>query len=200
MGKRLYNFCCAVIRPVYRLIYPPAAEGLENIPSEGGFIFCANHLSARDPFYLAALVRNRHFHFMAKAELFRRKPLSTFVTALGGFPVDRGHNDLNAVRTSLKLISEGHGLALFPQGTRSKDNRRTPMLSGVSMIALRSGAPVIPAYIGGPFRPFRRIQVSYGKPVSFEGLGRRVDSETMAAATRRIEDAVWGLAKPQGDD
>jgi 1-acyl-sn-glycerol-3-phosphate acyltransferase len=84
-------------------------------------------------------------------------------------------------------------LALFPQGTRSKDNSRTPMLAGVSLIALRSGAPVIPAYIGGPYRPFRKTQLSFGKPVSFEGLGKRVDGDTLKAATARIEDAVWGL-------
>ncbi len=195
MNKKFYRFMCGLLGVFYALVYPARVDGLENIPAEGGFIMCCNHVSARDPFYLAIPVKARYFHFMAKAELFRRKPLSTFVTALGGFPVDRGHNDLNAVRTALKLISEGHGLALFPQGTRSKENRRTPMLSGVSMIALRSGAPVIPAYIGGPYRPFHRVQVSFGKPVSFEGLGRRVDSDTLDAATRRIEDAVWALKR-----
>ena len=188
---------CVFLGAWYALFFPTRVEGLENIPAEGGFVLCSNHCSNRDPFMLAIPVRDRFFHFMAKIELFKWKPVAAFVRALGGFPVDRGHSDLNAVRTSLKLIQEGHGLALFPQGTRSRDNSRTPMLTGVSMIALRAGAPVIPAYIGGPYRPFRRVQVSFGKPVSFEGLGRRVDSETLEAATRRIEDAVWGLAKPE---
>ena len=194
MNKRFYRFMCDFLGAIYALIYPSRVDGLENIPTEGGFVLCSNHVSARDPFYLAIPCKNRYFHFMAKAELFRHKPLSTFVRALGGFPVDRGHNDLNAVRTSLNLIREGHGLALFPQGTRSRDNSRTPMLSGVSMIALRAGAPVIPVYIGGPYRLFRRTQVSFGKPVDLADFGRRVDSETLNAATRRIEDAVWGLA------
>ena len=141
--------------------------------------------------------KKRYLHFMAKVELFKWKPVAAVIRAMGGFPVDRGHNDLNAVRTSLKLIADGHALALFPQGTRSKDNSRTPMLSGVSMIALRAGVPVIPAYIGGPYRIFRRTQVSFGKPVNLEGLGPRVDSDTLNAATKRIEDAVWGLAKSE---
>ena len=195
MNKKFYRFLCNVLEVFYRLVYPARVDGLENIPEEGGFILCCNHISNRDPFYLAIPIQKRYLHFMAKVELFKWKPMARFVTALGGFPVDRGHNDLNAVRTALKLVAEGHGLALFPQGTRSKDNSRTPMLTGVSMIALRSGAPVIPAYIGGPYRPFRRVQLSFGKPVSFEGLPRRVDSETMRAATQRIEDAVWGLEK-----
>ena len=196
MNKGFYRFLCSLFGAIYGVLYPARVDGLENLPAEGPYILCCNHISNRDPFYLAFRCRPRYLHFMAKAELFRWKPLARICTALGSFPVDRGHSDLNAVRTALNLLKEGHVLALFPQGTRSKDNSRTPMLAGVSMIALRSGAPVIPAYIGGPYRPFRKTQLSFGKPVSFEGLGRRVDSETLKAATARIEDAVWGLKQP----
>lgn len=196
MNKRFYDFMRGLLGPIYALLYPARVDGTENIPGEGGFILCCNHISNRDPFYLALRSKKRYLNFMAKIELFKWKPMAKFITALGGFPVDRGHSDLNAVRTSLKLLADGHGLALFPQGTRSKDNSRTPMLAGVSMIALRSGAPVIPAYIGGPYRLFRKTQVSFGPPVDLKDFGRRVDSETLNAATRRVEDAVWGLAKP----
>ena len=196
MNRRFYRFTNAVMGTFYRIVFPARVEGRENIPAEGPFILCSNHLSNRDPFFLAVHCMPRYLYFMAKIELFKWKPMAKIVEALGGFPVDRGHSDLNAVRTALKILSEGHALALFPQGTRSRDNSRTPMLSGVAMIALRSGAPVIPAYIGGPYRPFRKTQLSFGKPVSFEGLGRRVDSETLKAATGRIEEAVWGLKKP----
>lgn len=193
MNKRFYRFMCGLMRSFYALFYPARVDGLENIPREGAFILCSNHCSNHDPFYLAVRERQRYFHFMAKSNLFKWKPVAAFVTALGGFSVDRGHSDLNAIRTSLQLLKEGHGLAIFPQGTRIKDNHPAPMLDGVSMIALRSGAPVIPVYIGGPYRLFRRTQVSFGAPVSFEGLPRRVDSDTLDKATRRIESAVWAL-------
>lgn len=197
MNKRFYDFVRAFLGAIYGLIYPARVSGTENIPDEGAFILCSNHISNRDPFYLALRCKKRYLNFMAKAELFRWKPVARFVTALGGFSVDRGHNDLSAVRTSLKILAEGHALALFPQGTRSKDNSRIPMLGGVSMIALRSGAPVIPAYIGGPYRPFRKTQVAFGKPVDLSDFGRRMDGGTMDDATRRIEDAVWSLADPR---
>ena len=196
MNKKFYNFLCGFLRVVYNVLFPARVDGLENLPRKGAYILCCNHISNRDPFYLALRCLPRYLHFMGKAELFKWKPLARFCTALGAFPVDRGHSDLNAVRTSLSLLKEGHVLALFPQGTRSKDNSRTPMLSGVSMIALRSGVPVIPAYIGGPYRPFRRTQLSFGKPVSFDELGHRVDSDTLKAATARIENAVWSLKQP----
>ena len=195
MSKRFYRFMCGVIRPYYALVFPAKVDGLENIPAEGAFILCCNHISARDPFYLAIREKRRCFHFMAKAELFKNRLVAGFMRGLESFPVDRGHSDLAAVRTSLALLKDGHGLGVFPQGTRSRDNTPTPMLDGVSMIALRSGAPVIPAYIGGPYRLFRRIQVSFGEPVSFEGLPRRLDSDTLNQATRRIEAAIWGLKR-----
>ena len=196
MKKGFYRFLCAFMGAIYAVLYPARVDGVENIPEEGAFILCSNHCSNRDPFYLAVRQSRRTMHFMAKADLFRWKIVARFITAVGGFPVDRGHSDLSAVRTALQLLKDGHCMAIFPQGTRVKDNHPTPMLDGVSMIALRSGAPVIPAYIGGPYRLFRRTQVSFGKPVSFEGLPSRVDSATLDLATRRIEDAVWSLRKP----
>ena len=196
MNKKLYGFIRVVLGAIYAVLFPAKVDGLENLPASGGFVLVSNHVSARDPFYLAIREKRRYFHFMAKAELFVKKPLAAIIRSLGGFPVARGQADLNAVRTSLKLIADGHVLALFPQGTRSRDNSRTPMLSGVSMIALRANAPVIPAYIGGPYRPFRRMQVSFGKPVDLSDFGRRADSETLKQATLRIEDAVWSLKRP----
>lgn len=193
MAQKFYKLCSFFARPFYNLVFPAKVEGLENIPSEGACLLCSNHISNRDPFYLAVKVRHRYIHFMAKVELFRFKPLALFMRGLMAFPVDRGHSDLAAVRTSLKLLKEGHILGVFPQGTRSRDNRRTPMLNGVSMIALRARQPVIPVYIGGPYRPFHRIPVRFGPPVDLSDFGGRMDSETLSAATRRIEDAVWGM-------
>ena len=194
MAERFYRFCCNVVRPFYSLVFPADIQGLENVPDDGACLLCANHIHARDPFYIAIRVRRRCLHFMAKVELFKFKPMAAFLRGLMAFPVDRGHNDLNAVRTAIKLLADGHILGVFPQGTRSPDNRRTPMLNGVSMIALRAQKPVIPVYIGGPYRAFRKTPVRIGKPVDLSDFGRRMDGETLTAATHRIEEAVWGLA------
>ena len=192
MSKAFYRFMCGVMRPWYAVFLPGEVDGVENIPAEGGFILCCNHISARDPFYLALCTR-RHIHFMAKSELFKFKLLGAVLRGMEAFPVDRGHNDLTAVRSAVQLVKDGHGLGIFPQGTRSKKNVPTPMLGGVSLIAMRAGVPVIPAYIGGPYRLFRRTQVSFGPPIDFTDLGRRMDSETLQKATKRIEESIWGL-------
>ena len=61
------------------------------------------------------------------------------------------------------------------------------------MIALRAGAKVVPAYIDGPYRLFRRTRVFFGAPVGLDDLGRRFDRPTIDAATARIEEAIWAL-------
>lgn len=195
MANRMYAVCRVIAWPIVNLLYPTKVEGLENVPAEGGCLVVANHCSNWDPVLMAVNVRGRCLHFMAKIELFRFKPLAALLRGVMAFPVDRGHNDLNAVRTSLKLLADGHILAVYPQGTRSKENRRLPMLNGVSMIALRSQKAVIPVYIGGPYRLFRRMPLRFGEPVDLSDFGRRMDGETLNAATRRIEDAVWALAE-----
>lgn len=194
MGNKFYNFCWTLLRPAYDLLYPRKVTGLENLPAEGGFVLCINHISARDPLFVSTRIpRRRRMYFLGKKELFDKKLLKPFVTWLGGIPVDRGHADLSAVRNSLRVLKEGYGLGIFPQGTRSKDNTPTPMLNGASMIALRGGVPVIPAYIDGPYRLFHHVDIRFGAPLDLSDFGRRCDSATLSEATARIEKAIWAL-------
>lgn len=194
MGKKFYNFCWTLLRPAYKALYPHRVTGLENLPAEGGFVLCINHISARDPLYVSTCIpRKRRMYFLGKKELFDNRFLRPFVTWLGGIPVDRGHADLSAVRNSLRVLKEGFGLGIFPQGTRSRDNTPTPMLNGASMIALRGGVPVVPAYIDGPYRLFHRVDVRFGAPLDLSDFGRRCDSETLSQVTGRIDRAIWSL-------
>ena len=194
MGKKFYNFVWSLMKPIYALIYPPKVYGVENLPAEGGFILCANHFSNHDPLYVATCIpRERHVHFLAKKELFDNRIVRPFVAGLEAIPVDRGHADIAAVRSAMKVVKDGHALGIFPQGTRSLDNSPTPMLNGASMFALRGGVPVIPVYVDGPYRLFRRTQVRFGPAIDLSEFGRRCDSATLAEVTRRIESAIWGL-------
>ena len=192
MKTWFYDLLKPIVRAYYFLVWGIRATGAENVAAPGGYILCANHVNARDPFVLATCVRRR-LRFMAKAELFQNRVVGGFISAIGAFPIRRGESDLGAVRESLKILKEGHVLGIFPQGTRSRDNRHTHMEPGVAMIALRAGAKVVPAYIDGPYRLFRRTRVFFGAPVSLDDLGRRFDRPTIDAATARIEEAIWAL-------
>lgn len=195
MNRGFYRRLRTFLTPFYRLFRPADVSGQEHIPTEGGFILCANHVHWRDPLYLAVYLPQRHYTYLAKAELFKN-PIADRILGdkgLGGIPISRGHSDINAVRTALNVIKEGHSLGIFPQGTRSPDNSPTPMLNGVSMIAMRAGVPIIPAYIGAPYRLFKRIPVRVGPPVDISDLGKKYDAATLSEVTHRIETAIWSM-------
>ena len=195
MNTRFYNFGRHFLRPFYNLFWPSKVTGEENIPDEGGFILCSNHVHMRDPLFLAVRLPKRHFTFLAKAELFKNPILGFLIgdKGLGAIPISRGHSDLGAIREALKTIANGHGLGIFPQGTRSRDNTPTPMLTGTALIAIRANVPVLPVYIDAPYRRFHHVDIRVGKPIDLSDLGRRCDSATMEEVTHRIEKAVWEL-------
>ena len=194
MGNMVYKIVWYVLRQFYKLVYPNRVTGLEKLPAEGGYIICINHLSGHDPLLIATrLPRRRVMTFMAKKELFEVPVVGKMMYALKGIPVDRGNADIAAVRACMAALKEGYVLGIFPQGTRSKDNTPTPMLNGASMIALRGGVPVHPAYIDGPSKPFRRMNVRFGDAIDLSAFGRRCDSETLSAATALIAGSIWGL-------
>lgn len=198
MGRKFYNFLWTIIQPFYGLFYPREVSGLENLPKNGGFILCANHFSNHDPLYISSCIpKAQQVHFLAKKELFEHQPLKTFVTWLGAIPVDRGHTDLSAMRAALKVVKEGGSLGIFPQGTRSPENIPTPMLNGASLIALRGGVPVIPAYVDGPFKLFHKTAVRFGRPIDLGSYNRRCDSNTLTEVTHAIENSIWELKDPK---
>lgn len=197
MNKPFYDNLRRFLTPFYSLLWPSKVTGAEHIPQEGGFILCANHAHARDCLYLAVRLPKRRYTYLGKAELFQN-PIAKLVIGekgLGAIPISRGNADLGAIRVALKIIADGHGLGIFPQGTRSRDNSPTPMLNGVSMIAIRAGVPIIPVYIDAPYRLFRSVDVSVGAPIDISDLGKKYDANTMSEVTHRIEKSIWSMRK-----
>lgn len=194
MNTKFYDTLGVILRPAYKLFFPGSkVTGAENIPDEGGVIVCSNHIHWNDCLYLAAKIRNRRITYLSKAEAMDNRFTQWLLgeKGLGAISVRRGESDLAAVRLCLQTVKEGNTLGIFPQGTRSKDNTPTPMLNGVSMIAMRAGVPIIPIYIDGPYRLFKRVDVRIGKPVDISDLGRKADAATMNAVTERIANAIW---------
>ncbi len=201
MSGFLYNMVKGILTPVYAALFPHRVIGIENLPAQGGFVMCINHVHARDPFFVTTVIPfGRKIFFMAKKELFKNRIVGGVIRALGAFPVDRGHADLSSVRTSMQIVKNGDGLVIFPQGTRSRNNAPTPFLPGASMIALRGSVPVIPCYIDGPYRLFHRTDVRFGAPIDLSDHGMRCDQATLEAATKQIECAVWSLRDAGSDD
>ncbi|CAM3880230.1 lysophospholipid acyltransferase family protein [Mesobacillus zeae] len=162
------NLVYGALKPIYRF----EVIGKENFPKEGGILLCTNHIDNLDP-PVVGITAPRPVHFMAKAELFQVPVLGKIVPHLNAFPVKRGLSDREALRKGLAILKEGKVLGLFPEGTRSKTGELGEGLAGAGFFALRSQAQIIPCAIIGPYRPFRRLKVVYGKPVSLDGMRER---------------------------
>lgn len=164
-----YAFAKRIVSPILKKMYRVEVKGLEHFPEQGGVLLCSNHIDNMDPPILGVTCP-RPISFMAKAELFNVPILSGIIKKLNAFPVKRGGNDREALRTGLKVLKEGKVLGLFPEGTRSKTGKLDKSLAGASYFALRTNAQVIPCAIIGSYRIFQKVKVIYGKPIDMSEL------------------------------
>ena len=191
----LYTFVVGLYRVLAKVLFFVRIEGADNIPKDRNCVLMGNHQCILDPFMLALCVRDREIHFMGKKELFSNRLFTWFFTKLHGFPVDRGNFDMTAVRTALGVLKDGDTLGIFPEGTRSKDGHMLPLLGGASLLALRSRCDVVPVYIEGRYKPFRRMTVRVGEPLTIDDLlAGRVTKETCDELTHRMEAAFARLS------
>lgn len=191
----LYTFIVGLYRILAKLVFFVRIEGREHIPAGKPCVLMGNHQCVLDPFMLALCASDREIHFMGKKELFANRFLVWFFTKLHGFPVDRGNIDMGAIRTALGVLKDGGTLGIFPEGTRSKSGHMLPLLGGASMLALRAKCAVVPVYIDGNYRPFRRMRVLVGEPLETEDLfAQRVTKDSCDELTRRTEAAFARLS------
>lgn len=185
----LYKSLWAILRFIF-LGLGLKSEGLDNIPLQGPVIIASNHVSNWDPI-MVALVLKRPVHFIAKASLFKNAIANKFFTALHAFPVKRGVPDRKAIRKALQVLKDGNVLGIFPEGARNNTGALKGQ-AGVALIALRSGAPIVPvACIGTkrilPIGWFKPLLIRVGKPIYLDEFrGHRVGSEGMGEISSAI--------------
>lgn len=165
----LINIFKGFVRIVFTVLYRVEVIGKENIPDSGPLILCANHNGELDMFFIGYKIK-RLVRYMAKEELFRNPLLGRIIRWLGAFPVKRGKADVEAIKTSLRLLENNEVLGIFPEGTRmkKKDAKTVRIKPGVALIAQKSGAPIIPVAVSGQYKPFSKIKVVFGKPFSID--------------------------------
>jgi len=197
----LYLVLGAVSRPVVGALFRLRAHGLENVPSEGGFVLAANHWSNLDPWPLGLPLYPRRFlRFMAKSELFWF-PLGPIIRAGGAFRVRRGEGDAEALQTAVTLARAGHAVVMFPEGTRRRKGLRKKhearWHTGAARIALEAGVPLVPAAVAGTERLARLgpLRVAYGPPIPLDDLPESSLEQRAQAATDRLRSAITELER-----
>jgi len=102
-------------------------------------------------------------------------------------------SDREALRTGLKYLKEGKVVGLFPEGKRSKNGEVGKGLAGAGFFALRSNAHIVPCAIIGPYKPFKKLKVVYGKPIDFTELRENkvsadIATDVIMAEIKKIYD------------
>ena len=162
------------------------------IPKSGPLIIVANHLNVIDPPLLSASIPRR-IVYMAKQESYF-SPGGIFIRLYGAFPVRRGEPDRRALRRAEAVLREGLVLGMFPEGTRGRMAQMQRPKGGASLIALRSGAPILPVGITGSEAIsgldfiFRRpkITVNVGRPFNLPQREGKISS----AQLDRLSDVI----------
>ena len=200
LGRSLFR----ILRPIILFGMRVRIIGRENFPSDDTpLVLCCNHISNWDPILLEIAHPERHIYFMAKAELFCNRLFTWFLgKQLGAFPVHRGKGDMGAIHTAKRLVDERKVMGIFPEGTRSKDGTLLRPKSGAALIVAQTGAYVLPTAVvtrGQKVRPFQKITVVYGKPLSPEELHLDdLEHPDIRYATRLIMKTIGELIETNG--
>jgi len=195
-----YYVSRAIVRTFFILLTRWQVRGRENVPSQGPLLIVSNHLNLTDP-PLLGISLGRKVIFMAKEELFRSRFSSYFIRGFGAFPVRRGQLDKKALRQAQQVLAEGVALAMFPEGTRSRNAQLQPAFSGSALIAYRHGVPILPVGITGTEkikgvawllrRP--RITVNIGHPFYLPPVNSKLSKDELAELTNSMMERIAEL-------
>src|SRR5436305_11207455 len=197
----LYRALRAPVRGVLARWFGLHVEGTEHLPERGPYLLAANHHNYLDAVVLGVSVP-APIAFLVMPRVWRATPLHpAFHRHVRSIPLHLDRADVGALRRALAALERGRVVGIFPEGPFSVRGRLERGLPGVALLALRSGAPVVPAGISGTYQallgrrgyiPRRHpLAVRFGAPRRFlaEGRGRGLRS----SITQRIMDDIAAL-------
>lgn len=204
LAQRLfYRLVRAVVVFIAHAYFRVRVTGGEHIPSTGPFILSPVHRSNLDTPVIAAVSRRR-LRYMGKESLWKSRFGGWFLTTAGGFPVQRGSADRDALRAGREVLDRGEPLVLFPEGTRQFGPVVQPLFHGAAYLSCRTGAPIVPVGIGGSEAAMpkgskmvypRKLTMVVGEPIHPPALGPkgRVPRQAVNTLTEQLSAAIQVL-------
>jgi len=209
-----YGVGACILKPLTWLFMRKDWRGREHIPGTGGVILAANHISHADPVALADYIiygNGRSARFLAKSSLFKGNGLvGRVMRGAHQIPVHRHTADASlALQAAVDALQAGECVAIYPEGTVSRDPGKWPMLAktGVARLALLSGVPVIPIAQWGAqeildsyrtrglhLLPPHTMHLLAGPAVDLSAYaGKELTAEVLRAATDDVMRAITAL-------
>ncbi|GAA0935491.1 lysophospholipid acyltransferase family protein [Virgisporangium aurantiacum] len=200
----LYTFGKLTVSPVLRMVWRPRVRGISNIPTDGGVILAANHLSVVDSI-VVPMVCPRPVYYLAKAEYFQHRILGPLLTGLNNIPVNRtgGREALLAIDAAVPVLKAGNVLGIHPEGTRSPDGRLHRGRPGTVKLALDTGARIVPVGligtdriqpIGARLPKLARCEVVFGEPMDLSPYEKEAaNAKLMREVTAKLMHEIAKL-------
>jgi 1-acyl-sn-glycerol-3-phosphate acyltransferase len=190
-GTRAVNW---FLRRVFQTVCRIDVQEFKKIPRSGPFIMVGNHINFLEAPVVVPHLDNPMFTGMAKQESWKNPLFNFLFTRWGIIPLDRNGIDREAFQLSIDALSMGKILAISPEGTRSKTGRLLPGKPGVTALAVRSQAPMLPVAFFGyeDFWPnLKRLRrtdfhVAVGKPFRLNLGGVALSRDVRQALTDEI--------------
>ena len=173
--------------------------GLENIPTEGGFLLYGNHQGLFDVLAVAATC-DQPLGAVLKKELKDVPLIKQICSCTKSFPMDREdvRQSLTVIQNVTREVTEGRNYLIFPEGTRSKsENEMLEFHHGSFRCAVRSKCPVIPIALVDSFKVLDRkgskpvtVQIHYLPPIYYEEYKEMNTKDLALLVHNRIEEKV----------
>lgn len=156
-----------IYRPKTVYLDPTARQCLRE-----GALLIANHIGFFDPIYLQLAVWYRRHHFICAKEFFDKRFTALLFRGFLCIPVDRENFGMRSFRTITEHLRRGDLVSMFPEGHVNQDDRALASFkSGMVLMALRSGRPIVPIYVRRRRHFFDRLTAVVGQPLKPEEIG-----------------------------
>lgn len=163
---------------------------LENIPTSGPLIIAINHLSRLDIPVVYCNPRRKDLTALVTDKYLRYPVINWILKTAGAIWIDREIADFGAIRVANEALKKGIALGISPEGTRSKSHSMIEGKSGVVLIALKSGAPILPVGVWGTETGVSRL-LTFRKPVMFARFGKPFRIPSVERTSRTAELKRW---------